>query len=87
MANMQQMGQPIVLQPGMVMQQPGMGTVVQMQQPGMGTVVQMQQPGMGTVVQQPGVVMGQKPGVAQVQPVFVVQQQQPQPTPVLMSNP
>ena len=58
-----------------------------MQQPGMGTVVQMQQPGMGTVVQQPGVVMGQKPGVAQVQPVFVVQQQQPQPTPVLMSNP
>ena len=46
-----------------------------MQQPGMSTVVQMQQPGMGTVVQQPGVVMGQKPGVALVQPVVVVQQQ------------
>ena len=70
-----------------------------MQQQGMGTVVQMQQPGMGTVVQQPGVVMGQTPGVplvqpvvvvqpvAVVQPVVVVQQQQPQPTPVLMSNP
>ena len=61
--------------------------MVQQVQQTQSPVVQMQQPGMGTVVQQPGVVMGQKPGVAQVQPVFVVQQQQPQPTPVLMSNP
>eukprot|EP00946_MAST-07B_sp_MAST-7B-sp1_P004058 g4058.t1 len=67
MANMQKMGQPIMLVQGAVAQQP-----VVVQQP---VIVQQH-----VVVQQP--VVSQQPGTMQVQPVGVMQQQMPNPAPV-----